>query len=247
MYGLTTWLLGAVAVTVAATVQAIAGFGLALVVVPFLMLMFDPKMAVGITIVVSVCSLSILLLKVRDDAQWSMVKTLFWGALLGLPIGVTILHVFKIQILKVFINAIIIILSILLTFEVNFKINGNSKKWQFGAGSISGALSSSLGIPGPPIVLFLSNLDLSKEKFRATLVAYFILIDLFSYIALFVTNTLPPRTFLIAITFIPFTFLGIFMGNKIFNKIPADKFKRLVIILLIVVETYSIVTSIKYL
>jgi len=92
-----------------------------------------------------------------------------------------------------------------------------------------GALSSSLGIPDPPIVLFLSNLDLPKENFRATLVAYFVLIDFFSYIALFVTNILLPRTFLMAITFIPFTFLGIFIGNKIFGKIPTDKFKGLVL------------------
>lgn len=47
-----------------------------------------------------------------------------------------------------------------------------------------------------------------------------------------------------AITFIPFTFLGIFIGNKILSKIPTDKFKGLVLILLIMVAIYSIVASI---
>lgn len=241
---LITLISGAAVVTAAATVQAITGFGFALVAIPFLVLIFDPKMAVGVSIIVSFCSLLILLLKVKRDTQWSMVKTLFGGALLGLPVGVAVFYTLELQVLKILISVAVIILSILLALKVNFKIDGKSKRWQLGTGSISGILTGSLGIPGPPIILFLSNLDLPKEKFRATIVAYFVLIYPSSFIALFTTGALPTNIFLTSLSLVPFAFLGNFFGRLIFEMVPANKFKKVVLALLILVSSYSIITSI---
>lgn len=241
---LTTWVAGAIVTTGAATIQAVTGFGFALVAIPFLMIIFNPKMAVGLSIIISFCSLLLLLLNVKHNTHWNIAKRLFWGALLGLPIGVTILKFLEIKTLKIIVSAFILILSMSMLFEIKFNIKSKSWFSQFIVGSISGILSTSIGMPGPPVILFLSNMDIPKEKFRATIAAYFVLIYPSSFITLSASGTLPPHTFSTALTLIPFTFLGFKIGNRFFRMIPGDKFKKIVVVMLIIIGSYSIINSI---
>ncbi|MBZ4687377.1 MAG: hypothetical protein JG764_1010 [Clostridiales bacterium] len=240
----TTWIQGAIVITSAATIQSITGFGFGLAAIPFLIMIYNPKMAVGLSIILSFCGLLTLLFKIKKETQWDMVKKLFLGAIFGLPVGVFIFKTVNVGILKIIISFTIIILSLLMTLKIRFRINSNNKKIQFITGTISGILTSSIGMPGPPIVLLLSNLELTKEKFRATTVAYFVLIYPSSFITLATTGSIPLNTFTTALTLLPFIFIGLKIGSKIFKTVPAEKFKNVVLFLLIMVGLYSIITTV---
>ncbi|MCF8012351.1 MAG: sulfite exporter TauE/SafE family protein [Clostridiales bacterium] len=243
MNTLTTWFLGALIIGAASTVQAATGFGLALVSIPLLILIFNPKMAVGICIMVSFFSTLTLFFKNRHSTCWPVVKNILAGALPGMPLGLMAFSLFNVEVLKSFICFFIIILSMLMVFEVKLNIKKENTKMQILAGSLSGSMSSSIGISGPPVVILFSNLDLPKESFRASLVSYFIFIDTITYIGLLLNNSLPQYTNVFGFTFVPFVFLGTFLGNKFFTRIPAYKFKKLVLAMLIIISIHSIITT----
>jgi uncharacterized membrane protein YfcA len=236
-------LLGAFVVTAASTIQASTGFGFALVALPFLMIVFGPKTAVGISMIVSFCSLFALLQKVKAHIQWGIIRILLLGMIIGLPAGVAAFSKIEVDTLKLFINIAIVILSILMVCRIKFNIDSDNKKWQLMTGIASGFLTNTLGMPGPPVILFLSNMSLSKEKQRATMVAYFVLTYMFSLITMFKLGNFQPTIFLTAVALVPFSFIGLFIGCRIFDRISPGKFRKVVSVFLMITAFYSIATT----
>lgn len=242
MFELATWLPGAMIVTLAATVQSLTGFGFGMTAVPFLMLFFIPKYAVILSVVISFFSAFMLFMKIKKDTQWKLVKTFLLGAIMGLPFGIIIQNIFNVTMLKAIISIIICLLSLSMLFDVKFNIKSDHLKWKVGVGSISGILTGSMGLPGPPIVLFLSCIEMTKEKFKATVIAFFALVYLSTIVLYAFSGSLTPNIFVMGISYIPFAYLGINIGKKLFNKISQHKFKKMVLALLIIASIYSLIT-----
>lgn len=239
---LISWFASALIVLLAATLQGITGFGFALISVPLLLLVYDPHTAVAINIMISIVSLSFLTIKVRQVVIVPVVKNLFYGSLVGIPLGAYIFLHFDVHLLKLAIGMITVIFSVILISGLTIK-NATGKVWESTVGSISGFLTGSIGMPGPPIILLLSNQKLAKDHFRATTAAYFVLVYVASLVLLFCLGALDKSVALRAISLVPFAILGGHLGFLIFPLVPQAKFQHGVSLLVLSTALYSVVTT----
>lgn len=237
------WFLAAFIIILASSLQAVTGFGFGIVAIPLLMLIFDAKMAVGVSMVISFFSLVRLSVATRKFIEISLVKNLLSGALLGIPIGIYIFYHFDIKSLKLFISIIVILLSCFLISGYRFKIKDSIWVDRI-VGSVSGVLTSCIGMPGPPIVIFLSNKELPKEDFRATFAFYNSSVYIPSILFLLLIGSLDKAILITALTLLPMAFLGGFIGSKIFPYVSQFYFQKGVPFLVLFTAIYSLITTI---
>lgn len=240
---LTVWLTSVLIVLLASTLQGITGFGFALISVPLLLLVHDAHTAVGINIMLSIVSLSFLTFKVRQVIMVPIVTNLFLGSLVGIPFGIYVFLHFDVNLLKLIIGIVTTLLSLFLISGLTLK-TASGKSWERTIGSLSGILTGSIGMPGPPIIIFLSNQKIPKDRFRATTAAFFVLVYTASLIPLSLTGAIDRHITLTAVSLVPFAILGGHLGFLIFPRVPQAKFQHVVSLLILSSAIYSVVTTI---
>lgn len=239
---LNDWLTSAMIILLAATLQGITGFGFALISLPLLLLVYDPHTAVVLNIMLSIVSLSLLVYKVRQEVIIPMVKNLFLGSLLGIPLGVYIFYSFDVNLLKLTISVITLIFSLILISGLTVK-NATGRLWENTVGSVSGFLTGSIGMPGPPIILFLSNQKMPKDRFRATTSAFFVFAYIVSILFMAWSGAIDRSIVLTVVSLIPFAILGGHLGYLIFPLVPQSKFHYGVTCLVLTSSLYSLATT----
>ncbi len=107
--------------------------------------------------------------------------------------------------------------------------------------SISGLMQGSIGMAGPPIVLWLSMLDWSNQKSRVFLFQIFLASIPFQATALLLTfpNRFLPA-FLVAALMLPVIFLGSWLGLQLGNRFSKPTLRRLSLGLLLVIAIVCI-------
>jgi len=90
-----------------------------------------------------------LIRRIKKDIDFHILKRLILGSSLGLPVGMVIFLLIDMDKLKLVISIIILILTFLLIFR--FRIT-QSKRKDIVIGGISGSLTTSIGMPGPPLL-----------------------------------------------------------------------------------------------
>src|SRR5690606_32596336 len=98
-----------------------------------------------------------------------ILKRLVIGSWAGLAAGIIIFLLIDINKLKLAISFIILTLTIMLLLK--FRIKPSTKR-DFAVGGLSGSLTTSIGMPGPPLLLYFAGTDTGKEKLRATTLVF---------------------------------------------------------------------------
>ena len=160
----------ALIVAFAAATQSITGFGFALIAVPGLALLLGPKVAV-----VAMSSIGVPLviwnaIRWRHDILWREAITISVAALLGMPVGLVILTRANDRVLTAVIGITILVMSLSLWQGLRLP---KGRPTELAAGFTSGALSTSVGTNGPPLVIAFQAIGLQPKAFRATLQACF--------------------------------------------------------------------------
>jgi len=118
--------------------------------------------------------------------------------------------------------------ALFLLTRSNFKVPpGNSTA--FIGGALSGFFAGMFGIGGAIRSMFLSAFDLSKAVYIATAGAIGIMVDSTRIITYAISGTtLPEELWYGLLLFIPVSFMGAQTAKKIVDRIPQDKFRRVV-------------------
>jgi uncharacterized membrane protein YfcA len=119
-------------------------------------------------------------------------------------------------------------LILLAGWRLSREVRGASN---FGMGIISG-LANAPGMGGLPVAAFFAAQPMSATTFRATLVAYFPILDIYSAPLYFWHGLVTWDTLWASLIILPLTFLGNWLGGRhFFNTDPQD-FRRFAILLL---------------
>ena len=102
------------------------------------------------------------------DIDCILLKRLIFGSIVGVPFGIIIFTSININTFKLAISILLLLLTLMLI--CNFKIQ-STKSRDFIVGGLSGLLTTSIGMPGPPLLLYFTGTD-TKEKLRATTLAF---------------------------------------------------------------------------
>jgi uncharacterized membrane protein YfcA len=177
---ITTGSIGAVAgiVFASAVVQRAVGFGFALLAVPLLAFVIPTKSAVVIVFLNGTLTCAWLTLRLHRDAEWSTVRQLGLGALIGAPVGVFVLRVISAGTLRLVLGVTIVTAAawIIVQTRVGRARPVRSRRLTTVAtGVISGVLNTALATNGPPLVYELRRSGFSDDRFRATLSSVFLI------------------------------------------------------------------------
>jgi hypothetical protein len=171
--------LAAVAAFVGAFVQSTTGFGFALVLSPALFAALDPVEAV-MTMLALGLALSLLVLFERgrpEHVNWRALVPLLLWALPGLAVGAVALTQLSKEVLQVAVGVAVIAAA---AWQLRRRRRGAEPHPVPAAiaGFTSGALTTSINVSGPPVVLWLEARGARPEEFRASLAATFLALNL---------------------------------------------------------------------
>jgi uncharacterized protein len=205
--------------------HGITGFGFSLIATPIVLIFTEKEVAVPAMLIISFGLNAFMIRKIGDPIDRKYISPLFFASLLGLPLGVYLLKNAPIDLLKIVVG----ILAILFTFLIYFaRIKLPKKKIVTSlTGFISGILTTSTSMNGPPIVLLLTGQGVSKNKFRKTAVTFFFLMSIVSILLFVYSGVLTPKGIYYGFASLPFVFVAGAVGNKISPHIPEKYFKFL--------------------
>jgi uncharacterized membrane protein YfcA len=202
----------------AAFVRGLAGFGMAILLVPVLGLAIPPREAV---VVANWLGLLIGLVGLKRILGASE-KTAFeisLIAVLATPLGVWLLGLADPALARMLI-ALIAFGSFLLVLLPKKPEHYAPSLTETGAtGVLSGVLTGFAGMPGPPVVPYYLRREIPPSLARASMMTIFLATSLAGVVSAFVLKVATVREPMLAAVLFPAVLLGNWLGHKAFGKI----------------------------
>jgi uncharacterized membrane protein YfcA len=236
------WLYAAIIVLLAATLQAVTGFGFAITATPLLLLLYNSRDAIQISIFLSFFIAVILLPRIRQKVDFGLFRRLVAGSLLGVPLGLWIYLFISLDSLKIIISGVILgvtVLSLYGQYKNRASKNNNAywqkhnPRWELAAGIFSGILTASIGMPGVPLALYFIANNTDKEVARSTTLAFFSIVYTVTILAQAVTGSVEADAIFAALMLAPVTAAGVFWGHSIFPLVRQVLFQVITNVILI--------------
>lgn len=219
-------LVSVVVFALAAGAQAVTGFGSALVAVPLLALVVDPVPAVVGTTALSLALTAVVFRRERRHVDGSAVRRFSIAGLVGLPVGLAVLHVLAARQLTLVMAVVLLVLVALLV--TGFRVpSGRGAQWA--AGVTSGAFLTATGMNGPPLVVMLQAMGLPPLRFRATLQGIFCVQDLLAVIGFAIVGVIDQTALLLVAGGAVGMPLGWWLGDRWFRALSPTVFRRVVL------------------
>ncbi|WP_158610071.1 sulfite exporter TauE/SafE family protein [Micromonospora globbae] len=213
-------LLGAVA-------QAVSGFGFALVTVPLLAALIDPRGAVVVSALTGFGLTMVAAVRERAYARWPVAAALAGTALLGLPLGLLVLARAPERALNATI-AVVVLGCVALVWS-----GARIRTGRVGLGAVGvlvGVLTAATGTNGPPLVAAFHSLGYDPRTFRATLAATFAGTGVMGLVGFAATGQVHVDTVRTALVALPAVPLGWWLGNRLFHRVDPAVFRRIVLV-----------------
>jgi uncharacterized membrane protein YfcA len=219
-------------------IKGATGFGENLIMIPFLLLFWDVKFVLAVTLTLVLIADFYLIYKFHEHINWKLTSYLFVPAIAGIVVGTYLLSVLDSMVIKK-VFALFVIAFALKSLLTSSGEKNKTKKIKpvaaITAGASGGLTSGLLGAGGPPLIMYTTHLQLKKAVFRATLVMTFFLFDLVRVVTYFFSNILSVNTLKVGFTLAPGIILGSFIGMKVHDKLSEQYFRKIVLVVLMFV------------
>ncbi|MGY1683593.1 TSUP family transporter [Geodermatophilus sp. SYSU D01176] len=223
-------LLASLAVLAGATVQAAAGFGLALIAGPAIVAVLEPTEAVT-TLMVLATATTLLLLLVRRGprpaVRWADVRVVTLAAVPGVVAGVLVLAVVSKSALQLAVGVGVLAAVALQVLRRPHAGRARPSRWvTLGVGLVAGLLTTTTSTNGPPLVLWLERRQTPPAEMRDTLAALFLVLNLLGAAVLTATGragqALRPDVVLVLLAA---AVVGHVVGRRLFHLLDARRFR----------------------
>lgn len=224
---------------------AATGFGFNLLSTPLLTFFHPPRVAVVLTLLLGVIASGTLLSDrgLRRAIDWTLVRPLCVGSLAGMPAGLLLLQHADGRVLKALVAALTTLFAALMLFRM-LPRRPPERLGVFAVGVVSGFLSTSTSLNGPPVVLYLIARGLAKDRFRASMVAFVFIATLASVVLMAAGGVVPRTTMTLALTLTPGVLLGLAAGSLLARRVAPQTFDAVVLAYLVLVGLLGMLTAI---
>ena len=222
-------------VILASCVGTMTGFGTSTIMVPALLLFYPlPHTLLFVGIIHWFGNIWKLIL-FRKGFQWKLILSFGIPGIAATFLGASLVFNIPTTILSRILGSFLIIYVIYLFVKSSFKIKPTLFSGACG-GALSGFFAGVFGIGGAVRALFLTAFDLPKEVYIATAGAIALFIDT-TRLTTYYANGVRLSTLLFwgLLIFIPASFIGAKIAQRIVDKIPQEHFRKVVAIFLFLV------------
>lgn len=217
------------AILVAGFVRGYSGFGFSALVIAASGLVMNPMQFVAVVVIWEAVMTAQVWRQVGGDVDWRRVGFLLGGAVIGLPLGLWALHAVSEDGARAVISAYVLAMCAILLAGWRMKPQGGGTT--LATGIISG-LANAPGMGGLPVAAFFTAQPIPPAVFRATLVTYFVILDVYSAPMYWWAGMVTWETIRASLIGLPLVVLANWLGSRHFLKTDPQDFRRFAIGLL---------------
>jgi len=226
----------AAALVASAFVQGLSGVGFSLIAAPAITQSIPGAGAIGLVNLLALSQNSMMLWREPGSIQWSIVRRLLPGLLLGVALGLIVSSQ-----LGVMWRPAVVAASSLASLCVLLWREAGRRRWAaFVLTTWSGAVNSYGGVGGPPLAAYLVHLDLDEHDYIRTLQLCFALLNIVSLPFL----RLPSVTVAWVLVAMCFVVVGTTLGRFARRFLPTDHARSVSVAVIALVATVALVCSI---
>lgn len=218
------------AILVAGFVRGYSGFGFSALVIAASGLVMNPLHFVAVVVVWETLMTLQAWGGLGRDVDWRRVGALTAGAVIGLPLGLYALGSISESAAKAVISGYVLVMCLVLLAGWRLRSEVGTRP-TFGIGILSG-LANAPGMGGLPVAAFFAAQPMAPAVFRATLAAYFPILDLYSAPLYWWHGMVTWETGKAALIGLPLVFLSNWAGSRHFLTTDPKDFRRFAITLL---------------
>jgi uncharacterized membrane protein YfcA len=226
----------------AAVVRGYSGFGFAMVAVPGLSLLRPPAEIVPMVLALEIIASVQLLPSVWGDVDWRSLRWLLVGMVLSTPVGVWVLASAPAATTRVLVSMLVLAGAVAL--GQGFRLRQvPGPRVTLATGAASGLLNGSAAIGGPPAILFYFSSPAGAAVSRASLITYFLGTDIVAAGCAAAYGLLTVEALLRGVVLLAPVGVGVVIGNRRFAQSTPDTFRRIVLVLLILLSIAGLVRA----
>ena len=220
----------AVAVLVAGFVRGYSGFGFSAMTIAASSLVMNPLQFVAVVVIWEMVMTAQAWGNVGPDVDWRRVLLLLGGAVIGMPLGLWGLNAISEDAARAVISAYVLVMSLVLL--AGWRLRGQVGAVPHFAAGIASGLANAPGMGGLPVAAFFAAQTMSPAVFRATLVAYFPALDIYSAPLYWWSGMVSWETLRASVIGLPLVLLANWLGSRHFLNTDPQDFRRFAILLL---------------
>lgn len=226
----------------AAFVRGYSGFGFAALVVTSAALVMDPMHVVPVVLLADALLTIQQARGIRTHIDWRRVGALFAGCIIGVPMGVHALDAMGVDTGRAVISVYVLAMCGLLF--LGWRLRGHVGRMGHAAVGVISGLANGAAVGGLPVAVFFAAQPIPAAMFRATLIAYFTLLDLWTLPVMAHAGRITGETFVATALAMPIVSLGVWLGGRHFLWTDPQNFRRFAILLLAALASLGLVKSV---
>ena len=232
----------ALVTTLAGVIRGYSGFGFAAIILLGSGLVTNPVNFVPVVVIADLFLTTGQARSIRKEIDWRRILWLAPGALLAMPVGIAAVAQMGDDTARLTISLLVLAVTALLWtgWRTSTPLGAPA---HVATGVVSGiAQGASLG--GLPVAAFFAAQPFPAQTFRATIIAFFFLIDLVALPLMTRAGLVSLDTVVATAIFLPFMALGVWYGSQRFRAAAPEDFRRYALLLLTVLGLAGVVRSI---
>ena len=216
----------------AGVVRGFSGFGFALLSISSVSMVLPPAVVVPAMWILDLVAGLNLLPGIWGQVRWRSIALLVGAAIVATPAGVYVLASVPAPPMRLALAALVFASACALLSGFQLK-RMPSPAETVATGLAAGLLNGSLGIGGPPIILFFLGSPIAVEAGRASLIAAFLAMDVAGIPSMLAFGLITLDAVKLLAVCLPSLALGVFVGSRLVGRMDPAKVRRTLLWLLI--------------
>lgn len=217
---------------VAGVTHGISGFGSVLLSIPLLAMVMDIKMVIVLANLAAVSMTTMIFMQLRHQFDRKKIYPLIAGAVPGIVVGVFFLKRLDRGVIHWILGVILIGFSL---YSLLFQPSGKEirKEWAYPFGFLSGCLGGAFSASGPPVIVYITLQNWSKDQIKVTLQSFFFLSGLLVAFSHALAGLVTFSVIRFYSAGLPVVILGTYLGSFLYGFIREENYRKLILVFLL--------------
>lgn len=223
----------------AGVTRGFSGFGGAMIYMPLIAMIYEPRIAAVTILVVDFISATPFAIPELRRCTWREVAPLSVAMAVGLPLGVWLLIVLDPIVLRWCIAAVV--LSLVPVLASGWRYHGAPRlSLTLGVGLFSGVSAGAVLIAGPPVILYWLGGGNSAQTVRANLMVFFMICDVLLVAIFGFANLFEARALALSVLLgIPYL-VGVGLGSHFFKGTSEQLYRGIAYVIITLAAVVSL-------
>jgi len=215
-------------------IQGLSGFAYALIATTIWVWFVEPKILVPLVLSSSLVGQIATTHAVGSHISMARVSPFLIGALVGVPIGVSIFHMIDANTFRVATGVILIVYcSVMLLIPGVHKVAIGGRASDTAVGVVSGVMGGLGGLSGPAPVIWCALRGWDKDVQRATFQPLFILVSVLTLLLYAVAGDITADILRMLAIVAPVVLVSSWLGTRVYRRLPEQAFRQTLLLLLL--------------